>query len=181
VFASRVAERAPLLLVYLDSDLTVRFVSRHSRELLGHSPDALVGKPLAELVDPGTLRYARRHADDVERGHGALRDYVLRNRCGARRTVMVHAVADRDDAGRSCGYVACTWEAGEAQRDLLDCRADLDRILATALALAAEVDQRRRLDRSRTQLLIRLAHELHARVALADEARSFPTDGDGAP
>lgn len=182
--AARVAEHAPSLLVYLDHTLTVRFVSRHARALLGRSPDALVGRALAELVDPGTLRYARLHAAELERGNLEPRDYVLLDGRGARRVLLVHAVADRDAQGRSVGYFASTCDTAllrDMRRELHEARAGLDRILETALALAAEVDQRRRLDRERTRLLLQLAHELHAVVIGGGGEPPFAKRGDGAP
>jgi PAS domain S-box-containing protein len=106
--ACRVAENAPAMLVYLDADLRVRFANQHCYELLGRAPREILGRLLAELLDERTLRYALRHVAEVERGNGAPRDYVLRDRGGARKYVQIRAVADRDAAGRSIGYFACS-------------------------------------------------------------------------
>ena len=127
--AHRVAENAPAMLVYLDSELRVRFANRHCYELLGHAPREILGRLLAELVDPGTLKYALAHVADLERGVAAPREYVLRDKEGARRFVQIHAVADRDAAGRSIGYFACTTDnsaAREMQAALTTAEARLD-------------------------------------------------------
>ena len=106
--ASRVAEHAPAMLVYLDSELRVRFASQHCYELLGRAPREILGRLLAELVDPRTLKYALGHVAELERGNHEPRDYILRNQEGTRRFLKVHAVPDRDAQGRSVGYFACT-------------------------------------------------------------------------
>jgi PAS domain S-box-containing protein len=114
--AHRVAENAPAMLVYLDSELRVRFANRHCYELLGHAPREILGRLLAELVDAGTLKYALRHVAEVDRGNAEPREYVLRDKTGEQRFVQVHAVADRDDSGRSIGYFACTTDHSAARR-----------------------------------------------------------------
>jgi PAS domain S-box-containing protein len=114
--AHRVAENAPAMLVYLDRELRVRFANRHCYELLGHAPREILGRLLAELVDPGTLKYALAHVADVERGVAAPREYVLRDKGGEQRFVQVHAVADRDAQGRSVGYFACTTDNSAARK-----------------------------------------------------------------
>jgi PAS domain S-box-containing protein len=106
--AARVVENAPAMLVYLDADLRVRFANRHCYELLGHAPREILGRLLAELVDPRTLKYALDHVAEVDRGNTAPRDYVLRDKDGAQRFVQVHAVPDRDPNGRSIGYFTCS-------------------------------------------------------------------------
>jgi PAS domain S-box-containing protein len=112
----RVAENAPAMLVYLDSELRVRFANRHCYELLGHAPREILGRLLAEIVDPGTLKYALAHVAEVERGNFAPREYVLRDKEGARRFLQVHAVPDRDAQGRAVGYFACTTDNSAARK-----------------------------------------------------------------
>src|SRR5262245_28187669 len=114
--ANRVAENAPAMLVYLDNELRVRFANRHCYELLGHAPREILGRLLAELVDPGTLKYALAHVAEVEKGNVAPREYVLRDKAGAQRFLQVHAIPDRDPAGRSLGYFACTTDNSAARK-----------------------------------------------------------------
>src|SRR5690349_15827126 len=102
--AARVVENAPAMLVYLDADLRVRFANRHCYELLGRAPREILGRLLAEIVDPRTLKYALAHLAEIERGNHAPRDYVLRHKDGAHCFVQVQAVPDRDESGRSVGY-----------------------------------------------------------------------------
>lgn len=106
--AGRVAEHAPAMLVYLDSELRVRFASRHCYELLGRAPREILGRLLAELVDPRTLKYALGHVAELDRGNHVPRDYILRDSDGTRRFLKVHAVPDRDEHGRAVGYFAST-------------------------------------------------------------------------
>ena len=108
--AGRVAEQAAATLVYVDKDLRVRFANRHCHELLGRAPDELHGCDLAELVDTATLRFARRHVAEVEKGRSAPREYALRHKDGSKKFVQVTAVPDRDPAGRSVGYVLSSFD-----------------------------------------------------------------------
>jgi PAS domain S-box-containing protein len=119
--ARRVADCAPAMLVYLDADLRVRFANRHCYELFGRAPREILGRLLAEMVDPRTLKYALAHVAEVERGNTEPRDYVLRSKDGEQRFVQVHAVPDRDASGRSIGYFACTADnsAARATREAL--------------------------------------------------------------
>lgn len=104
----RVARKAAASLVYVDTRLRVRFANRRCHELLGHSADALHGRDLAELVDTVTMRFARLQVADAEKGAAAPREYALRHKDGTKRHVEMSAVADRDAAGRSIGYVLST-------------------------------------------------------------------------
>lgn len=104
----RVARKAAASLVYVDTRLRVRFANRCCHELLGHSADALHGCDLAELVDTVTMRFARLQVADAEKGAAAPREYALRHKDGTKRRVEMSAVADRDAAGRSIGYVLST-------------------------------------------------------------------------
>jgi PAS domain S-box-containing protein len=108
----RVAQHAAATLVYVDTDLRVRFANRHCHELLGHAPDALHGRQLAELADTATMRFARQHVAEAEKGTAVPREYALRHKDGTKRFVQVSAVADRDPAGRSIGYVLSTSDNG---------------------------------------------------------------------
>lgn len=133
--AARVVENAPAMLVYLDADLRVRFANRHCYELLGRAPREILGRLLAEIVDPRTLKYALAHLAEIERGNHAPRDYVLRHKDGAHCFVQVQAVPDRDESGRSVGYFACSADnsAARAARAALD---SAEERLTLALALS---------------------------------------------
>jgi len=103
-----VADNVPAMLAYLDAEFRIRFVNRQSFPLLGYAPAELVGRPLADVVDPATMKHARAHAAALERGHREPCEYVLRHKQGAKRYLKVHAVARRDAHGRSIGFYACT-------------------------------------------------------------------------
>jgi len=131
--ATRVAESAPAMLVYLDAELRVRFANSHCYELLGHAPREILGRLLAEMVDPRTLKYALAHVAEVERGNVAPRDYVLLGKNGERRFVQVHAVPDRNPEGRSVGYFACTTD-NSAERAARAAAAAAEERLSIALS-----------------------------------------------
>src|SRR5437868_12203086 len=100
----RVADNAPTILAYLDRDLRILFVNRHCRSLLGYSPAELIGRELADIFDPGTMKYARGHAARLEHSNRECCEYVLRHKHGPQAFLKVHAVADRDEHGRNVGF-----------------------------------------------------------------------------
>jgi PAS domain S-box-containing protein len=104
----RIAQQAGATLVYVDKSLRVRFANRRCHELLGHAPDTLHSCDIAELVDTATMRVVPRHVAEAEQGGTGPRQYVLRHKDGSRKFVQVTAVADRDPAGQSVGYVLST-------------------------------------------------------------------------
>jgi signal transduction histidine kinase len=108
----RVAQLAPHLLVYLDRELRVRFANVRCDELFGCPAQEIRGRLLAELVDAATLRYALAHLAEIERGNAAPREYLLRDKDGARMALQVHASTDFDEEGRAIGYVACAQSSG---------------------------------------------------------------------
>ncbi|HYX64153.1 MAG TPA: PAS domain-containing sensor histidine kinase [Burkholderiales bacterium] len=151
----RVAQQAGATLVYVDRDLRVRFANRHCHELLGHAPDTLHGRDLADLVDTATLRCARRQVEEVERGAAAAREYALRHKNGTKKFVQVSAVADRDPSGRSVGYVLSTSDhPGEKAA-----------AAPAPAARRARLEQRARLDRVRRELLTAANHALRTPLA----------------
>jgi PAS domain S-box-containing protein len=107
----RVAENVPAILAYLDVDLRIVFVNRHCHALLGYAQTELVGRSMAEMVDPSTLRYAQAHAAQLDDGTVAACDYVLRHKDGSKRLLQVRAMSDRDGNGRRRGFYACTFDA----------------------------------------------------------------------
>jgi PAS domain S-box-containing protein len=124
--ARLVAENAPSTLVYLDAELCIRFANRHCFELFGQSPREVLGRPLGELLDARTLKYALAHRAEVERGNLVPRDYVLSGREGEKKFVKVHAIPNRDRSGRTVGFFACTSDNAA------------ERVARTALAAAQE-------------------------------------------
>jgi PAS domain S-box-containing protein len=135
--AARVADHAPAGLVYLDTALHVRFVNRQCTDLLGYAPGEFLGRGLAEMLDAGTLRYARSHVARLEQGQDVPLPYVLRHRNGSPRYLSVRAIADYDREGRKLGYFACTLDrAGELSTglQLRDASERLDVALAGAEA-----------------------------------------------
>ena len=108
----RVAQLAPHLLVYLDRELRVRFANMRCDELFGRPAEEIRGRLLAELVDAATLRYALAHVAEIERGNPAPREYLLRDKDGARMALQVHATTDVDEDGRAIGYVASAQSSG---------------------------------------------------------------------
>jgi PAS domain S-box-containing protein len=133
--AVRVAEHAPATLVYVDTELRVRFANRHCHDLLGHGPDELHGRSLRELVDTGTFHCARAHVAELEQGKSAPREYALRHKNGTKKFVQVSAIPDRDPQGRHVGYVLSSSDASAERAARADLSAAQQR-LSLALELS---------------------------------------------
>jgi PAS domain S-box-containing protein len=128
-------DNAPAGLVYLDVDLRVVFANRYCSRLLGYAPHEIVGRCLDHMFDAGTLRYARSHAQRLEKGEAPVLDYVLRHKDGSPRHLKVSAVRDDDSAGRRLGYLACTFDGTSeraARAKLADARTLVDAVLERA-------------------------------------------------
>jgi PAS domain S-box-containing protein len=167
--AERVAQNAPALLVYLDVNLRILFASGHCRQLLGYEPGEIRGRPLADLVDAGTLRYARSHVAELECGNTAPRKYVMRHKDGSPRYCQVHATVDRNARGGSVGYFACTSDipaisaVRQARRVAQDC---LVRSHAGNRQLLAAMSERGRgRKRARRDFFTHAEHELRTPLA----------------
>jgi PAS domain S-box-containing protein len=180
--AERVAQNAPALLVYLDVNLRILFASGYCRQLLGYEPGEIRGRPLVDFVDAGTLRYARSHVAELERGNTAPRKYVLRHKDGSPRYCQVHATVDRNVRGGSVGYFACTSDipaisaVRAAQRGAFDCRGGSH--AGNRQLLAAMPERGRGRKRARRDFFTHAEHEL--RTPLASVIAALELLGDGA-
>lgn len=156
---------APTGLVYLDTGLRVVFANRYCSELLGYAPHEIVGRPLNDMVDADTLRYARSHAQRLERGEAPVLDYVLRHKDGTPRYLKVSAIKNDDGAGRRLGYLACTFDGTSeraARAKLADARTLVDAMLERAGCGRA-----------------RLSHELRTPLASVVAALELMNEGAG--
>ncbi len=73
-------DNAPHLVCVLDRNGLFRFLNATVRQLLGHDPDALIGRPYADLVDGEDLEIARNLFDERRAGTGDVRRAELRLR-----------------------------------------------------------------------------------------------------
>ena len=73
-------DNAPHLVGVLDRNGHFRFLNATVRQLLGHDPEALIGRPYSDLVDGEDLEIARNLFDEQRAGTGDVRRAELRLR-----------------------------------------------------------------------------------------------------
>jgi PAS domain S-box-containing protein len=97
----RVVETLTDVIVLLDLEGTVVFTSHVIERVLGYGREELVGRRLADLVDPDDLERLRpAHAETLETGRSPLSQARLRHRDGSWVSVEANATAVLDEHGR---------------------------------------------------------------------------------
>ncbi len=97
----RVVETLTDVIVLLDLEGYVVFTSHAIERVLGYGRDELVGRPLADLVDPEDLDHLRpAHAQTVAAGRSGAAQARLRHRDGSWVSVEANATAVLDEHGR---------------------------------------------------------------------------------
>ena len=168
--AQTIAHSVPAVLVYLDAELRILFASDYCRQLFGYAPLEILGRPLSEMVDARTLRYARGHAAALARGVAPPYEYVLRHRDGSLRHCRVNAIADRGPEGQHLGYFACTSDGSPAVGGALhrigpELRTPLASVIAALELLREGVDRGSRPERDRfVALALENADRLATRI-----------------
>jgi PAS domain S-box-containing protein len=97
----RVVETLTDVIVLLDLEGTVVFTSHAIERVLGYGHEELVGRRLADLVDPDDLERLRpAHSETLETGRSPLAQARLRHRDGGWVSVEANATAVLDEHGR---------------------------------------------------------------------------------
>lgn len=110
-----IAEHSSDLLMHIDADGRLRYVSPSIRSIAGHDPEALVGKCWLSLVDPD-------HGDRVRAGHQATLaaagdtvrfEFLGRTAEGISRWFETHSRALFDEQGRPDGVLSIARDIDE--------------------------------------------------------------------
>ena len=101
------AEHSTDILIHLETDGRIRYVSPSIRQLGGHDPDALIGRNCRVLIAAEHLeRVVEAHAETVARAGETLSyDYLAVTADGARRWFESHARAVLDEQGKVDGVI----------------------------------------------------------------------------
>ncbi|MCK4566081.1 MAG: PAS domain S-box protein, partial [Candidatus Thorarchaeota archaeon] len=99
-----------------DLDERLIFVNDNFAELLGYSPEELVGMSILDLADPGDIAQILAHTEVRLEGKTSTYTHKFVRKDGERRIVRVSAVPSRNDEGEVDGTVAIVTDITEQMK-----------------------------------------------------------------
>ena len=105
---ARVAELAPALLAFIDTDRRYRYVNRAYESFYNRSSAVIVGSTTMDVTGPDHSAVAEQYVRRALQGEPASFAAPLRRADGAMRDVEVSYTPHRDDAGKVTGYISVT-------------------------------------------------------------------------
>jgi two-component system NtrC family sensor kinase len=118
-FARRLIDCFPDLVVALDRDGRCTFVSPRCKELLGFEPQEMIGRRLAERLDPRDRADFEDRFDAIRSsgaGEGSVADLLLESRNGEMRLFRTTASPLFNQAGEVEGMIASMHDVTDAKR-----------------------------------------------------------------
>ena len=117
-FARRLVESFPDLVIALDRDGRYTFVSPRSRELLGFSPDELIGSPLSERVELHNRKEVQEFLGTIISGQCAngSTEFLIRRSDGETRLFRATASPLMDVSGHIAGVIAAARDTTDSKR-----------------------------------------------------------------
>jgi len=170
--------RTPFMLIRCTPDLRYRFVSPAYAEMLGHRPEDLIGKSVAEIVGPEGFQTVLPHIQKVLKGERAEYEAEVDYMAVGKRFLHGVYTPDTDEDGKVIGWIASIVDLterkrAEAQRDLLVAEINhrVKNTLATIVSIAHQSFSKERAfeesQRSFTDRIEALA-QTHTRLAEAN-------------
>jgi PAS domain S-box-containing protein len=117
-FARRLVESFPDLVIALDREDHYTFVSPRSRELLGFSPEELIGTSFSEYVEPHSRREVQAFLAAIISGQCAngSTEFLFRRNDGEARLFRATASPLMDFSGRIAGVIAAARDITDSKR-----------------------------------------------------------------
>jgi PAS domain S-box-containing protein len=117
-FARRLVESFPDLVIALDREDRYTFVSPRSRELLGFSPEELIGSPFSEHVEAHSRREVQAFLGAILSGQCAngSTEFLFRRNDGEARLFRATASPLMDFSGRIAGVIAAARDITDSKR-----------------------------------------------------------------
>lgn len=138
-----VTDTTPILLAQCSRDLRYTFVNRAYADMLGRTPDEIIGKPLVEIIGKRALKSITPYIDQVLSGQSVeYADEVEFKQIG-RRNLFAAYLPDRDLKGEVRGWVASINDVTaqkQAERQLRESEVRLKLALAAGQMGAWEWD-----------------------------------------
>jgi PAS domain S-box-containing protein len=114
--AATVLANTPFLLTRCSSDLRYVFVSEAYARMLGHRPEELVGKKIADIIGETAFRTILPHVNAVMAGQRVEYETEVHYKGAGPRFVHVTYAPDKDGSGRVRGWVASIIDITEQRR-----------------------------------------------------------------
>ncbi len=117
-FARRLVESFPDLVIALDREGRCTFVSPRSRELLGLSPEEMIGTSLNERLDPPSRKEMESFLETIISGKctNGSTEFCIRRNDGENRLFRATASPLMDASGRIAGVIAAARDTTDSKR-----------------------------------------------------------------
>ena len=92
------------------------FVNRRMADMLGYTPEEMLGKPVLAFMDPDAQAAFVANRDQRQQSHQAEHDFRFRRKDGAELWVLMEASPNRDAAGNYLGSLAMVTDVTERRR-----------------------------------------------------------------
>ncbi|MEZ5475670.1 MAG: PAS domain S-box protein [Steroidobacteraceae bacterium] len=138
-------ETVPVMIAYIDTNRTFRFVNSQFAEALGLPRDSIIGMPVAELLDPDGDRAVLQHMEQAFAGNVARHDFEIEAPT-RRQTAYKSATYVPDSNGASAEVRGCyaviidLTERRHSERELERREAHLRRVIDHAMAFIGVLD-----------------------------------------
>jgi diguanylate cyclase (GGDEF)-like protein/PAS domain S-box-containing protein len=99
-----VMDSVPAMICYADREARFVYVNQRYADWLGHPREALIGRPVREVVDADTFRVMQPQIEQVLRGAAVRYERRQRGRDGALHDFDVQYMPHFDSASSVCGY-----------------------------------------------------------------------------
>jgi PAS domain S-box-containing protein len=120
-----IINRTPFMLTRCSRDLRYRFVSRAFAEMMGRSPDDIVGKPIAEIIGADEFKAIQPHIEMVLKGHRQEFESEVSFPTVGTRCLHVIYSPETDEAGQIVGWLASILDITERKDALRDAHEQL--------------------------------------------------------
>jgi PAS domain S-box-containing protein len=117
-FARRLVESFPDLVIALDNEGRCTFVSPRSKELLGFSPEELIGSVFIERVEPHSRKELQTFLDTIISGQcsNGSTEFLVRRNDGETRLFRATASPIVNVSGRIAGVIAAARDTTDSKR-----------------------------------------------------------------